>query len=102
MTTALLMEEVLPEEVAIRQYVVSFPFSVRFLLASKPQVVTDVLGIVNRAISALVKKKAIEANLHLRGAELETGAITFIQRWGSSLNLNPHLHILVAEGTCKT
>jgi hypothetical protein len=28
----------------------------------------------------------------------ETAAVTFVQRFGSALNLNPHLHVLVADG----
>ena len=28
----------------------------------------------------------------------ETAGITFIQRFGSKLNLNPHLHMLLADG----
>ena len=29
---------------------------------------------------------------------MEVGAITFVQRFGGALNLNPHLHVLVADG----
>ena len=29
---------------------------------------------------------------------LETGSVTFIQRFGSALNLNIHLHMLVLDG----
>lgn len=97
LTTEFVMEELLPH-VPIRQYVLSFPFAVRFLLAARPAVLSDVLTIVNRAISALVNRKARAAQPNLSKAELHTGAVSFIQRWGSSLNLNCHFHILVPEG----
>ena len=32
------------------------------------------------------------------GARVEAAAVTFVQRFGGSLNLNPHLHMLVADG----
>jgi hypothetical protein len=34
-----------------------------------------------------------------RGIEnAKTGGMTFVQRFGGALNLNPHLHILMIEG----
>lgn len=56
-TAALLVDDVLPYK-PIRQWVLSFPFPLRFLLASDPQVVTNVLGIVNRVLSTHLIKKA--------------------------------------------
>lgn len=46
-TAALLVDEVLPER-PMRQWVLSLPFAVRFLLARDPDVLTHVLGIVYR------------------------------------------------------
>ena len=97
LTTEFLMQELLPH-VPIRQYVLSFPFPVRFLLAARPAILSGVLTIVNRAISALVKNKARITHPNLGEQELHTGAVSFIQRWGSSLNLNCHYHILIPEG----
>ena len=31
-----------------------------------------------------------------------TGAVSFIQRWGGSLNLNPHFHIIFLNGVFQT
>ena len=42
---ALLVDEVLPEQ-PVRQWVLSFPFQLRFLFASRPEVMGRVLGIV--------------------------------------------------------
>jgi hypothetical protein len=89
---ALLADEVLPAK-PIRQWVVSLPFALRFLLATDPQVLTHVLGIVYRTISGHILKKA-----RLTRATGDTGAVTLIQRMGSALNLNVHFHLLVLDG----
>ncbi len=52
-----------------------------------------VLGIVNRAISSLLIKRAGES--HKTAC---TGAVTLIQRFGSALNLNIHFHMLFLDG----
>ena len=84
-TAALLVDDVLPHK-PIRQWVLSFPYPLRFLLSNNPQVMSKVLGIVNRAISTHLIKKA-----GLKATQAHTGAVTLIQRFGSALNLNVHL-----------
>lgn len=91
-TAALLADDVLPYK-PIRQWVLSFPYPLRFLLAHNPQVVTTVLGIVNRSISTHLIKKA-----GLDKSTAQTGAVTLIQRFGSALNLNVHFHMLFIDG----
>ncbi|MFT6754284.1 MAG: ribosomal protein S27E [Candidatus Azotimanducaceae bacterium] len=48
-SAALLVDEVLPHE-PIHQWVLSFPFQLRFLFASRPELMGKALGIVHRAI----------------------------------------------------
>ncbi len=91
-TAALLVDEVLPHQ-PIRQWVLSLPFALRYLLATRPEVVTQVLGIVYRAISGHLIR-----NAGLTRASAATGAVTLIQRFGSALNVNVHLHMLVLDG----
>ncbi len=91
-SAALLVDDVLPNK-PLRQWVLSLPFALRFLLATEPQVVTRVLKITDRTIAGHLIKKA-----GLRAAVAETGAVTLIQRFGSALNLNIHLHMLVLDG----
>ena len=92
-TAAHLVEHVLPEQ-PIRQWVLSFPYPLRFLLATRPAVLTQVLGIVYRAVSTfLVRRAGLRSGVGAR-----TGAVTLIQRFGSALNLNPHLHMLFVDG----
>jgi ribosomal protein S27E len=77
-SAALLVDDVLPHQ-PIRQWVLSFPFQLRFLLANNPQVMGKVLGIVTRAISTHLIKKA-----GYKKSTTKTGSVTLIQRFGRS------------------
>jgi hypothetical protein len=94
-TAAWLADNVLPQQ-PIRQWVLSLPFALRYLLATRPELVTQVLGIVYRAISGHLIRKA-----GLTRASAATGAVTLIQRFGSALNLNVHFHLLVLDGVYR-
>ena len=48
-----LVDHVLPEQ-PIRQWVLSFPYPLRFLFATRPAVLSQVLAIVYRAISTFL------------------------------------------------
>ena len=91
-TAALLVDEVLPRQ-PLRQWVLNVPFPLRFLFATEPAAVTAVLGIVYRAISTHLIRKA-----GLKQSAAQNGAVTLIQRFGSALNLNIHFHLLVLDG----
>ena len=91
-TAALLVDHVLPQR-PVRQWVLSFPYPLRFLLASQPQAMGKVLAIVNRTISTYLINKA-----GFKVTEAHTGAVTLIQRYGSALNLNLHFHALFIDG----
>ena len=74
----------------LRQWVLSFPFPLRFLFAKDPKLMGDVLNLVHRAISTyLIKKAGLK-----KKSGAKTGSVTFIQRFGGSLNLNIHFHIM--------
>ncbi len=59
----------------------------------QPEVMSEVLGIVYRAIETHLIQ---QAGCIL--AEARTGAVTLIQRFGSALNLNIHFHMLLLDG----
>lgn len=71
-----------------------YPFPLRFLLAAHPKVLTEVLAVVQRGISPFLVRRAG----FTVASEARTGAVTLIQRFGSALNLNPHLHMLFLDG----
>ncbi len=77
----------------MRQWVLRFPFQLRFLFASRPVITGKVLGIVYRVISMHLVKKAGYSKKTAR-----TGAVTLIQRFGSALNLNIRFHMLFLDG----
>jgi hypothetical protein len=91
-TAALLSDEVFPD-VPLRQWVISFPFPLRYLFAAHPQAMGKILRIVYRTISTHLIRKA-----GYRLQDGATGAVTLIQRFGSALNLNIHFHILFLDG----
>jgi len=91
-SAALLADEVLPRK-PLRQWVLSLPFALHFLLATDPRALTRVLGIVYRTITAHILRKA-----RLTRTTGATGAVTLIQRFGSALNLNIHFHRLALDG----
>ena len=49
-SAALLVDKVLPEQ-PVRQWVLSFPFQLRFLFASRPEIMGRVLGMVYRVVA---------------------------------------------------
>jgi len=91
-SAALLVDEVFPEQ-PVRQWVLSFPYQLRFLFASYPEIMSKVLGIVYRTLATHLVKQAGFSKKTAR-----TGAVTLIQRFGSALNLNVHFHMLFLDG----
>ena len=86
------MDEVFPQQ-PVRQWILSLPYPLRFLLANHPEVMSGVLRIVCRCIAThQVRKTDIKRN------KLQAGAVTLIQRFGGALNLNIHFHMLVLDG----
>jgi len=91
-SAALLVVEVFPEQ-PVRQWVLSVPYPLRFLLASRPEVTGRVLRIVYRCLATYLIKRA-----GFTRKTAQTGAVTLIQRFGSALNLNIHYHMLFLDG----
>jgi hypothetical protein len=71
-SAALLVDEVFPEQ-PIRQWVLSFPYPLRFLFASRPGVMGEVLGLVYRCIATHLIRKAGFTRKTAR-----TGAVTLM------------------------
>jgi hypothetical protein len=92
-TATHLVDFVFPR-IGVRQWVLSLPFPLRYLLSFDNKTLSLLLRIYVRAVSSIYKKKANERGIK----KSETGAITFIQRFGGSLNLNIHFHTLFLDG----
>ena len=92
-TAARLVDEVLPR-VPVRQWVLSFPYEIRYRLAYDGAWVSKVLAVFLRVVGRWYRRQA-QAMGHDRA---RWGPVTFVQRFGSSLNLNPHVHVLMLDG----
>ena len=86
----------LPER-PLRQWVLSLPHAQRYLLATDPDALTLVLGVVYRTISGHLLTQA-----GLTRATGATGAVTLVQRFGSALNLSVHFHMIFPDGAYLT
>ncbi len=92
-TAAHLVDKVLPR-LPYRQWVLSVPRRVRILLAIDHDLLSAVLCMALRKIFAWQKRGARQ----LGGVDPMCGAITFVQRFGSLLNLNCHYHNVLPDG----
>ena len=94
-TAAHLVERVIPW-VPTRQWVVSVPMPLRYWMASSKGLTAKVHTIIRTTIAQYYVNQAVK-----RGIEREKappGSVTFIQRFGSAINLNIHFHVIVLEG----
>src|SRR2546425_11510403 len=93
-TAAHLVARVFPR-VPVRQWVLSLPYALRYRLAYDARMVSDVLSIFTKTVFGSLIRRSREFGA-IRNAQC--GAVTFIQRFGSALNLNLHLHMLAIDG----
>ena len=93
-TAAHLVDRVLPE-VSIRQWVLTLPYPLRYRCAYDSKLTSEVLRAFVRSLFSELRRRA------RRNGDVpakQCGAITFIQRFGSALNLNLHFHTLALDG----
>jgi len=84
--------------VPLRQWVITVPPPVRYLLAYQADLLAQVSHIFVHAVFAHLRRVARrELNLP-KGARIEAGAVCVPQRFNSALGLAPHLHVLAADG----
>ena len=88
-----LVDRVVPD-VPLRQFVLSLPYELRRLAAFKQDVLGAVVRIFTDAVFASYRSRAQREGIE--GSE--GGAVTFVQRFGGSLNLNLHLHVAFLDG----
>ncbi len=93
-TAAWLVDRVLPA-VPVRQWVLTLPYPLRYRCAWDARLMTEVLRAFLRSLFADQRRRARQIFGVQRG---QNGSVTFIQRFGSALNLTPHFHVLVLDG----
>ncbi|MDJ0766501.1 MAG: transposase, partial [Myxococcota bacterium] len=93
-TSARLVDDVFPPEAPVRQWVLSLPINIRYRLAYDGKLLSDVLAVFLRALEGWYRTRGQERGIK----ECVGGSVTFAQRFGSALNLNPHFHSLLLDG----
>jgi len=91
-TAAHLVDHVFPH-VPVRQFVLSVPKRLRPFLHHRPRTATAVLHILLRALRATLREACPTAP-----ASASIGAVSFLHRFGSSLNPHYHFHLCVVDG----
>ncbi len=84
-----LVDHVLPEQVPIRQWVLTLPYPLRYPIAFDARHLGLVLRLFTDTVGAWYRRH------HPVG---KTGSVTVIQRASSDLRLNPHFHTLFLDG----
>jgi len=79
--------------VPYRQFVISFPIPLRYWMHSNKKLFAKIHRLVIKQLHTYYKQKAQTMGL----AESTPGSISFTQRLGSALNLNPHFHVICAD-----
>ncbi len=88
-----LVDRVIPH-VSVRQWVLSLAWSLRYQLAFDAALSAEVLAVFIRVVFDWRRATAAQQGV----GDGQCGAVTVIQRSGSALNLNVHLHSLVLDG----
>ena len=92
-TAAFCVDYLFPR-VHARQYVLSVPYALRFKMAHSADATSVVLGAFITAINFDLRRRARKRKLCGR---LQTGSLTVVQRFGSSLNLNVYFHVIAMD-----
>lgn len=88
-----LVDHVFPD-VPVRQWVLSLPHRLRYLLAWDHDLCRAASGVAVRAVLGFLRRRARREGV----ADGRSGAVVVVQRFGGALNLNIHLHALVLDG----
>src|SRR5438093_5364778 len=94
-TAAHLVERVIPW-VPIRQWVVSVPVPLRYWMAASRDLTATVHTIIRTTIGRYYVNQAVTRGVPRD--KVQPGSVTFIQRFGSAINLHVHYHVVFLEG----
>jgi hypothetical protein len=90
-----LVEQVIPW-VPTRQWVVSLPMPLRYWMAPSKALTAKVHTIIRRTIGQYDVNRAVKQGA--TRAAVQPGSVTFVQRFGGSINVNLHYHLVFLEG----
>ena len=96
-TAAHLVDRVLPL-VPMRQWVLTVPHPIRYLMSYDPELCSRVVTEHVRSVFIWLRRKA-KAELGLRSTtDAQAGAVTALQRFNSAAALSVHIHSVVTDG----
>ena len=87
-----LVDHVFPP-LPVRQWVLSMPKRLRYFLEREPVAASAVLHILLRVVEAHLRKHSSGASARVR-----FGAVSFVHRFGASLNRHLHYHCCILDG----
>jgi len=90
-----LVDHVLPTGIALRQWVLTHPFVLRFPLAFDARLLGAVHRLFTDTVAAFYRERAAKA---CGSTNAECGGLTVIQRASSDLRCNPHFHTVFLDG----
>jgi hypothetical protein len=82
--------------VPTRQWVVSVPIPLRYWMAVSQDLTAKVHTIIRTTIGQYYVNRAVQSSVER--PQVHPGSVTFIQRFGSALQLNLHFHLIFLEG----
>src|SRR3989442_7660579 len=82
--------------VPTRQWVVSVPVPLRYWMAASQELTAQVHTIIRTTIGQYYVNQAVTCRVPRD--QVQPGSVTFIQRFGSALNVNLHFHCVFLEG----
>ena len=91
------VDDVFPK-VPVRQWVMTVPWGRRWLFARHHDLARGVFKIGMKTIFSRYKRWARKKGYR----KIQCGSVSVVQRFGSSLNLNIHLHALMMDGVYAT
>jgi hypothetical protein len=94
-TAAHLVECVIPW-VPTRQWVVSVPIPLRYWMAASKDLTAKVHTIIRTTIAQYYVNQAVKRGIARQ--QVQSGSVTFLQRFGGSLNVHVHFHCVFLEG----
>ncbi len=92
-TSLNLLDHVLPA-VGLRQFVLTFPFELRALLAYNAAAMAAVTRLFVDSVLGWYRRRLREEGI----CAGRSGAVAVLQRCSADLRLNPHLHVIVLDG----
>lgn len=90
---AYLVDQLLPEA-GYRHWVLTFPWTLRFRLAVDRKLFSALISTYLRTLFAWQRRRGRALGIR----DGQTGAVTFVQRFGGALNLHLHAHSLLPDG----